>query len=120
MSKAANIYWDSSQGKSRTASRTPAARRRRISTKADHKMGPSWLPYVIVASIFAMLIISLNFRAFTEMRAEVEQNERLAAQIQSLMDENVALQEEIYTLKSDPKVIEREAKRIGVATKSTQ
>ena len=120
MSKAANIYWDSSQGKARTTSQTTAARRRRVSAKADHKMAPGWLPYVIVASIFAMLIISINFRAFTEMRAEADQHERLAAQIQSLMDENVALQEEIHTLKSDPRVIEREAKRIGVAMKSSQ
>lgn len=120
MSKAANIYWDSSQGKARAASRSAAARRRRLNSKAEHRMGPSWLPYVIVASIFAMLIISINFRAFTDMRQEADQHERLAAQIQSLMDENIALQEEIYTLKSDPKVIEREAKRIGVSVKSSQ
>ncbi len=81
-------------------------------------MGPSWLPYVIVASIFAMLIVSINYRSFSEMRQEVDQNQRLATQIQNLMDENLALQEEIHTLKSDPRVIGREAKRIGIDVKS--
>jgi cell division protein FtsB len=81
-------------------------------------MGPSWLPYVIVASIFAMLIVSINYRAFSEVRDEVEQNQRLAAQIQSLTDENLALQDEIHTLKSDPRAIEREAKRIGIQVNS--
>ena len=48
------------------------------------------------------------------MREEVDQNTHLAGQIQNLMDENLALQEEIHTLKTDPRVIQREAKRIGV------
>lgn len=48
------------------------------------------------------------------MREEASQNTRLNSQIQSLMDENLALQEEIHSLKSDPATIEREAKRIGM------
>ena len=64
-----------------------------------------------------MLVISINFRAFSEMRAEVDQYGRLSAQIENLMDENLALQEEIHTLKSDPDVIGREAKRIGIGVK---
>ena len=63
-----------------------------------------------------MLVLSINFRAFSEMREETDQHGRLSAQIQSLTDENLALQEEIHTLKSDPRVIEREAKRLGIAT----
>lgn len=54
------------------------------------------------------------------MREEVNQHGQLSAQIQNLMDENLALQEEIHTLKSDPSVIEREAKRIGIAVSSKQ
>lgn len=65
-----------------------------------------------------MLIISINFRAFTEMREEASQNTRLATQIQSLTDENLALQEEIHTLKTNPEIIQREAKRIGVDLRS--
>ena len=69
---------------------------------------------MIFGSIFGMLIISINFRAFSEMSEEADQHGRLSAQIQNLQDENLALQEEIHTLKSDPRVIGREAKRIGM------
>lgn len=75
---------------------------------------PWWLSFAIVVSIFVMVAVSINFRAFTEMREEASQNTRLNSQIQSLMDENLALQEEIHSLKSDPATIEREAKRIGM------
>ena len=79
---------------------------------------PWWLSWVIFGSIFGMLIVSINFRAFSEMREETDQHGRLSAQIQSLMDENLALQEDIHTLKSDSRVIQREAKRIGIGVKS--
>lgn len=49
-----------------------------------------------------------------EMREEAAQNTRLAAQIQNLTDENLALQDEIHALKTDPAVIQREARRIGI------
>ncbi len=61
-----------------------------------------------------MLLISINFRAFTAARDEADLNTQLAGRIQNLMDENLALQEEIHSLKTDPKVIERESRRIGL------
>jgi cell division protein FtsB len=64
-----------------------------------------------------MLCVSINFRAFSEMREEVDQNQRLSTHLQSLMDENIALQDEIHTLKTDPAAIGREAKRIGIDVK---
>ena len=51
------------------------------------------------------------------MTDETTQNSRLSSQIQNLMDENLALQEEIHTIKSDPRVIEREAKKLGLDLK---
>jgi len=72
---------------------------------------------LIVTSIFVMLTVSINFRAFREMTDETTQNNRLSSQIQNLMDENLALQEEIHTIKSDPRVIEREAKKLGLDLK---
>lgn len=113
MNKAANIYWDNTQG-SISASRRSTATRRRTTAKANTRTTPWWLSWVIFGSIFGMLIVAINFRAYTEMQDEVNQNGRLSAQIQNLQDENLALQEEIHTLKSDPRVIEREAKRIGI------
>ena len=100
--------------------RSTATKRGRVTAKADRRAAPWWLSYLIVASIFVMLIVTINFRAFTEMREEVNQNGRLTARIQNLMDENLALQEEIHTLKSDPRVIGREAKRIGMDLKGSQ
>jgi cell division protein FtsB len=72
---------------------------------------------LIVTSIFVMLCVSINFRAFKEMQEEVEQYRNLSGHVQNLMDENLALQEEIHSLKTDPRVIEREARRIGVDMK---
>lgn len=48
------------------------------------------------------------------MREESEKNAVLSSQLQNLKDENLALQEEIHTLKTDPAVIKREARRIGI------
>lgn len=61
-----------------------------------------------------MLVVSINLRAFTEAREEVDKHARLSEQLQNLMDENLALQEEIHSIRTDPRVIEREAKRIGI------
>jgi len=97
--------------------RPAAARKGRVTAKADRRTAPWWLSFVIVTSIFVMLCVSINFRAFSDVRQEVDQNARLAGQIQNLMDENLALQEEIHSLKTDPSVIQREAKRIGIAVK---
>ena len=64
--------------------------------------------------MFVMLVVTINYRSFGEVREEATQNTRLASQIENLMDENLALQEEIHSLKTDPNSIAREAKRIGM------
>ncbi len=116
MSKAADIYWDDSRGSTYAAAKRSSTTkiRRANPAAASRRTAPWWLSFVIVFSIFVMLGVSINFRAFTEMKEEAAQNTQLASQIQNLMDENLALQEEIHTLKSDPNVIQREAKRIGL------
>lgn len=65
-----------------------------------------------------MLCVSVNFRAISAFRAETDQNAVLSGQIQNLLDENLALQEEIHLLKTDPRAIEREARRIGIAVQT--
>ena len=116
MSKGANIYWDDSRVGYPAVARKPAVARRTRSqaTKTRRRTVPWWLSFLIVTSIFVMLCVSINFRAFTEMREEASQNTRLASQIQSLMDENLALQEEIHSLRTDPALIQREARKIGM------
>ena len=115
MNKAENIYWDSFGNGRTPAKRSRTTRKSRVAAKAAPRTAPWWLSFIIVLSIFVMLCVSINFRAFTEMHEEVDQNARLAVQIQSLQDENLALQEEIHSLKTDPKLIQREARRIGIA-----
>ena len=117
MSKAANIYWDDSHIGGSAARRSTTVRQGRTKAKTARRTVPWWLSFLIVASIFVMLCVSINFRAFSEVRAEFDQHTRLNSQIQNLMDENLALQEEIHSLKTDPTVIQREAKRIGIAIK---
>ena len=115
MSKAADIYWDDSRGTFAGAKRSATRKARQANTAAaSRRAAPWWLSFLIVISIFVMLGVSINFRAFSEMQEEATQNTQLASQIQNLMDENLALQEEIHTLKSDPNAIQREAKRIGI------
>ena len=114
MSKAANIYWDSP----RATRKTSVRRRRRpaaaATRSAERRSTPWWLSAVIFTAIFGMLLVSINYRAFTEMRSEATQNGTLQTRVQSLMDENLQLQEEIHSLKTDPNRIEREARRVGV------
>lgn len=69
---------------------------------------------VIVTSIFLMLCVSINYRAFSAVQEESGQHAHLSGQVQNLMDENLALQEEIHLLKTDPRMIEREARRLGI------
>ena len=112
MSKAANIYWDNSRTEKPRVRRT--ARKGGAAPRTQRRTAPWWLSYLIVTSIFVMIGVSINFRAFSEMQEEAGQNSRLATQIQSLTDENLALQDEIHALKTNPEIIQREAKRIGV------
>ena len=118
MNKAANIYWDD-QAEYISARRSRSAKngRRMAADKAARRTTPWWLSFLIVTSMFAMLCVSINFRAFSEVREEIDQNAQLTGHIQNLMDENLALQEEIHTLKTDPHIIQREAKRIGIDVK---
>lgn len=48
------------------------------------------------------------------MHEEVTENDQLTVKIQSITDENLQLQEEIHNLKSDARVVQREAQRLGI------
>ncbi|HEY8560400.1 MAG TPA: septum formation initiator family protein [Pyrinomonadaceae bacterium] len=69
----------------------------------------------MVASIFFMICVAVNFRAVSEMNAEAAQNTQLSTEVESLSVENLALQEEIHNLKNDSETIEREARKIGMS-----
>ena len=121
MNKAANIYWDNRAAATVAPRRRSTARRpRTTAAKASRRTAPWWLKCLIVTSIFGMLLVSINFRAFTEMQEEASKNTQLSAHIQNLQDENLALQEEIHTLKTNPDAIKREARRLGVHLQQQQ
>src|SRR5947209_20296753 len=99
---AASIYWDNPQ---RLKKVSQTRRRRRPATqtaKAEPKRAtPWWLSVVIFTVVFGMLLISINYRAFTAMREEASQNTQLQTRVQKLMDENTQLHVEIPTLKTE-------------------
>ncbi|MEP6850924.1 MAG: septum formation initiator family protein [Acidobacteriota bacterium] len=103
MSKAADIYWDNGQAIRRNTAEPRSA------------TGPQLISFTLIAAMFGMLCLTINYRAITELRGEVNENRGLTDQIQNLTDENLALQDEIHNLKTDPKTIEREAKKLGLA-----
>ncbi len=108
MSKVVATYWDNSPAISMPANtRAKTARRTETTT-------PQWFVFAIIASITFMLCMAINLRAYTEMSAEIEHNERLSLELERLTNENLAIQEEISNLKTDPRTIEREARKIGM------
>lgn len=81
---------------------------------------PRWVPYGATALFALTLCLTINFRAFSELTREVEQNENLQTQIENITSENLNLQEEIYYLQNDSKVIEREARKFGFKRKENE
>ena len=99
------------------SNRPPARRREKRATKTPapqrSRTVPRWASYGATALFVTVLCLTINFRAFTELSHEVDQNESLNAEIESVTTENLDLQEEIYYLQNDSSVIEREAKKFG-------
>ena len=81
----------------------------RAGTKTEFK----WLPVGIALAITLMVCVTVNFRAYSELRREINQNQELNAQIDTVTSENLSMQEEIHYLKNDPNTIEREARKFG-------
>lgn len=109
MSKIAITYWDNTH----TVSIPVQPRTKTAAARAT--AAPQWLVYAVIASITCMLCMAINLRAFSEMSAEVEQNERLALAVEQLTNENLGLQSEVHNLKTDSLTVEREARKIGMS-----
>ena len=109
MSKVAVTYWDNSH----TVSMPVKPRAKTASTRTTAT--PQWFVYVVIASITCMLCMAINLRAFSEMSAELEQNERLSLAVEQLTNENLGLQGEVHNLKTDSLTVEREARKIGMS-----
>jgi len=86
-------------------------------TSKTRPQRPFWISALVVVVLTGTLFVAITYRSFSAVTAEVHENEQLNSMIQNLTDENLQLQDEIHSLKTDPKVIEREAKRLGIAVK---
>lgn len=75
---------------------------------------PQWFAFGIVVFISFLLCLTINFRSYSELSSEMEEFENLNKEVETIAAENLAIQEEIRNLKSDPKVIEREARKLGM------
>jgi cell division protein FtsB len=109
LNKVAVTYWDNSH----TLSMPVKSRAKSVATTAAAT--PQWFVYAVIASITLMLCMAINLRAFSEMSAEAEQNERLNLALEQLTNENFGLQSEVHNLKTDSLTLEREARRIGMS-----
>lgn len=109
MSKVAVTYWNNGRTISMPAkSGLKSVRRSKSAT-------PQWFVFAIIASITFMLCMAINLRAYSEMSRETTQFQQLNNEIEQLSNENLIIQQEIHDLKSDPRSIEREARKIGMS-----
>jgi len=104
LNKVGNIYWNKPGAKSDPRSR-----------KAVKKDGqPRWAAPVAAGVLSLMICLTINYRAYSDLQKETAQKQALIEQIDSVKNENLDLQEDIYKLKRDPKTIKLEAKKLGL------
>jgi len=109
LNKVAITYWDNSHTIS-----IPVEPRAKTAP-ARTTVTPQWFIFTIIASMTFMLCMAINLRAFSEMSAELERNERLSLAVEQLSNENIGLQSEVHNLKTDSHAVEREARKIGMS-----
>jgi cell division protein FtsB len=116
LSKAANTYWDNGRaGKGKSSRRVASsARTENYSARAHTNFVPKWFVMVIPVLLSALLVLTLNVRAWTNVQTEYQTNQKLGAEIEQLTNENQTLQDEVNRLQYDPKMIEREARKLGM------
>ena len=112
MSKVASIYWGNENSVSIQKIRRPGTRTRMKSNRESST--PQWFVFAVVVFVTFMLCLTINFRAFSSLMGEMEQNQRLSTEVEQLTNQNLLIQEEIHNLKTDPKIIEREARKLGM------
>lgn len=74
---------------------------------------PRWIPVAASITLVLTITATVNFRAYSSLSREEQQNQELNRKVQQTTEENLGIQEEIYYLKNDPATIEREAKKYG-------
>ena len=113
MSKVAATYWDNTHTVS-----MPAVTHARTTARARTGATPQWYVFAVIASMTFMLCMAINLRAFSEMSAEIAQNERLSLAVEQLTNESIGLQGEVHSLKTDSHTVEREARKMGMSRRN--
>ena len=90
-------------------------RNRSKSVKRAKSTTPQWFVFVVITLMTSMLCMAVNLRAYSEMTRETIQHQQLNSEIERLNNENLTIQQEIHSLKSDPRAIEREARKLGMS-----
>jgi len=111
LSKVASIYWENSNAV--TSPRLRPRSKTRMKSNRESAT-PQWFVFAVVVFTTFMICLTVNFRAFSELNTEIEQNQNLNLEIEQLTNQNALIKQEIYNLKNDPKTIETEAKKLGM------
>ncbi len=116
MSKVAITYWDNGNPISMPGFDSRRSQKTCERAKTNRETAtPQWLVFTVIISMTFMLCLTINLRAFSEVNVEAGQNQKLSVEVDQLTNENLALQEEIHILKTDPNAIEREARKFGMS-----
>ena len=76
---------------------------------------PKWLPVLTAFMLTGMLVLTINYRAYSELTSEKREFQELNDRVQQATTENLSLQEDIFYLKTDPRTIERDARKYSPA-----
>ena len=107
-----NIYSDKTSSRTRTM---PKANRRvtRKDEKNDATGRRTWVPAAAAGFLTILLCVTINFRAHSEITREAAEREKLNTQVQDLTIDNLALQGDIQSFKTNPNAIATEAAKLG-------
>ncbi len=109
-----NIYSDKSSSARPRITRKRAGRVGANSEGENDNAGRlRWVPAAAAGFLTILLCVTINFRAHSETDREAAEREKLNAQIQDLTTDNLTLQGDIQSFKTDPNAIATEAGKLG-------
>jgi cell division protein FtsB len=100
--------------------RRPAEQQLRWRKEPRKNILPSWIPIAAASTLVLLLVLTVNYRAYSELRRQSQEFQDLNDRVQQATTENLSMQEEIYYLRSDPHTVEQEARKYGLARPKEQ
>ena len=99
----------------RPRARTARAKPLKWRKEKPKRVIPRWLTVLTALVLTGMLVLTINYRAYSELTSENKEFQELNDKVQQATTENLSLQEEIYYLKTDPRPTERETRKVETA-----